>query len=368
MQRRTVLGALVISFIDGQVFRARAAEFIDIPAGPAFEPWRTWREDSGKGPLALVRAAILAANAYNSQPWKFHVTGSRIELMADTSRNLGAFDPYMREMHFSLGCALENLMLAAGPNGFRASLAMFPGELAPIPETPGMETVARIDLAKSKRSSSELYDAIPHRHTNRNVYDPAKPVPAAFQRALEQLGDAQVKIFLFEPEEPRQRIVGAIADASGRFLSDPEVQRGTRNWIRTSREEMDKFRDGTLVERSGSARPASLDDYKRQMLAAPLFGLIGVRDRYDREQTIRAGRAWQRAHLMATAAGIAARPANGAVELIDHERRLNREPRSMEQLASITGDVSWQPTFMFYMGYADPAKASPRRSVELAEI
>jgi len=37
------------------------------------------------------------------------------------------------------------------------------------------------------------------------------------------------------------------------------------------------------------------------MMTGPLFGLIAVRDRYDRPQTIRAGRLWRRTHLVATA-------------------------------------------------------------------
>lgn len=80
---------------------------------------------------------------------------------------------------------------------------------------------------------------------------------------------------------------------------------------------------------------------------------------------MRAGRIWQRAHLFATRRGLAARPANGAVEIIDHERQLNLEPQTLTKLAQVTGDASWQPTFMFYMGYATvPALASARRSVQ----
>ena len=100
------------------------------------------------------------------------------------------------------------------------------------------------------------------------------------------------------------------------------------------------------------------------MMSGRLFGLIAVRDRYDRPQTIRAGRVWQRAHLLATARDLAARPANGAVEIIDHEKRLHLEPKTSARLAQFTADISWQPTFMFYMDYPTrPAAASARRIV-----
>src|SRR5207253_8418656 len=106
----------------------------------------------------------------------------------------------------------------------------------------------------------------------------------------------------------------------------------------------------TGMLRKVAARSAR-DNYSELMLSAPLIGLIAVRDRYDQEQCLQAGRGWQRAHLLATARGLAARPSNEAVEMVDHERAL-ANPASREALLSaITGDRTWQPTFVFYMGY-----------------
>src|ERR1051326_1539782 len=79
-----------------------------------------------KGPLDLVRAAILAANPHNSQPWLFHVTQTQIDLFADRRRNLGTVDPFLREMHIGLGCALENLLLAAAANGYSTQVTFLP--------------------------------------------------------------------------------------------------------------------------------------------------------------------------------------------------------------------------------------------------
>ena len=103
--------------------------------------------------------------------------------------------------------------------------------------------------------------------------------------------------------------------------------------------------------------------YLNLMLSAPLIGFIAVRDRYDQEQCLRAGRIWQRAHLLATARGLAARPCNEAVDC--HERALGRPPSRIALLNEITGDPAWQPTFVFYMGYPTlSAHASPRRPIQ----
>ena len=128
MKRRAFLkgvGVLTILVAGGVVWRAYDQGVFSIGQGPAYEPWKNWRMESSPKSLALVRAAILAANPHNTQPWWFKVEERRIELYADTVRNLGSFDPYLREMHLGLGCAVENpapLRLAA-PTGRRYGVA-----------------------------------------------------------------------------------------------------------------------------------------------------------------------------------------------------------------------------------------------------
>jgi nitroreductase len=101
------------------------------------------------------------------------------------------------------------------------------------------------------------------------------------------------------------------------------------------------------------------------MLTAPLIGIIAVHDRYDREHSLRAGRIWQRAHLLATARGLGGRPCNESVEMIDHEKALGKAALRARLLGEVLGDATWQPTFVFYMGYPKLlAHPSPRRSIE----
>lgn len=368
MERRVFLERTVVATIlvaNGRVWRAFAQQAQEYGTGPGFLPWTTWRDADAKGPLAFVAAAILASNAFNSQPWIFKVQESGIEVYADTRRNLGAFDPYLRELHISIGCALENLALAARAAGFEPSVTIAPGELEP-PSSMARELVARVELTRGPRAASELYDAIPHRHTNRQPFDRARPLPDRFLGALGAASaeEKDVKLFLFASEPQRKALVDAIIDSAA-MMADPDVQRGTRPWLHPSMEEWQRTRDGSYAGPAPGSATASLEQYAALMSSAPLFGVIAVCDRYDRAQAVRAGRVWQRAHLLATARGAAARPANGAVEIIDHERRLQHPPATMRRLARIIGDESWQPTFMFYMGYATVAAvASVRRGVE----
>ena len=94
-----------------------------------------------------------------------------------------------------------------------------------------------------------------------------------------------------------------------------------------------------------------------QVATAPAFGLIAVRDLYDRAQTMCAGRMWQRMHLWATSQDLAMQPLNQPVEIVDRERALNKEPHAAEVLANLTGDPLWKPTFAFRVGYPDSTLA-----------
>lgn len=389
MRRRAFLkgaGVVTVAVLGGGVWRAYDEGVFSVGEGPAYEPWKNWRNTANEGPLVLVRAAILAASPHNTQPWLFKVNDSSIQLQIDTQRNVGALDPYLREEYIGMGCALENLMLAALANGYVATVTLMPGELGPIPAAPKTQLVARVDLASGKREEGELYNAIPGRHTNRSPYDPHKPLPPDFVDALGHLpgNEVDVKLFLFPAEVDRKKIAELSSAANTEIYSDTAVKQGSERWIHTKWGSVQKYRDGLTIDAFGlsqttaaiakmmpvwmlerAASRVAKNSYADIMLSAPLIGFIAVRNRYDQAQCLRAGRIWQRAHLLATARGVAARPCNEAVELVDHERALSRPDSCAAQLNQITGDPAWQPTFVFYMGYPTlSAQASPRRAVE----
>jgi hypothetical protein len=130
--------------------------------GGAYAAWGDW--DQGSGPMALVRSAILAANPHNTQPWRFASSSSAVDVYIDLVRNTGAMDPFRREQHIGLGCALENLLIAAEAKGYDPRLTIVPN-----PNDPTL--IAHVELGSGPESNSSLYQAIPKRHTSRAPFD-----------------------------------------------------------------------------------------------------------------------------------------------------------------------------------------------------
>jgi hypothetical protein len=390
MHRRSFLksaGLVSALAAGGGLWRAVGQGAFSTGAGPAYRPWETWRLGTGDGSLLpLVRAAILAASPHNTQPWLFKVTDAAIELYLDSGRTVGALDPYLREAHIGIGCALENLVLAAVAKGSSINVTLVPGRLGAAATAPGPVLVARVDITACIQELDDLYEAIPRRHTNRGPFLPQRPVPAPFLDALGHLAsdEPDVRVFLFTSEADRRRIIEISTAANLELYSDPAVIRDNERWMRLDLDAVQTCRDGLTVEAFGlspletglvklmppwmvrrAAARGSMRGYAGLMSSAPLIGIIAVHDRFDRQQCLRAGRIWQRAHLLATAHALAGRPCNEAVEMIDHEKALGKPARRAGLLADMLGGTTWDPTFVFYMGYpAMTARASPRLPVE----
>jgi hypothetical protein len=78
--------------------------------------------------------------------------------------------------------------------------------------------------------------------------------------------------------------VDVIWGSSRKLGEDPAVSRGTQPWYRTTTDQVQKSKDGAYVGEPDAA------SYVDLMMSGRLFGVIAVRDRYDRPQPIRAGR------------------------------------------------------------------------------
>jgi hypothetical protein len=351
----------------------------------AYEPWASWNPAAPMSARSVVHSAVLAANAHDTQPWSFHVGADRIDVCADLARNLGHMDPFRREMHLSLGCALENAALTARSLGYAASIRIAGGSLLQASTLDAHACAAGIGLTPARAEVSPLVAAIPHRHTNRAPYQGDRSLPNGTLDALSALaGDGAARLIWLTDTRARSDFAAATLAATQSIVGDGAMIADSDAWFRGTDKEIEQHRDGPTLYCAGlsplvlsvarlmpSIAPGSAHQHwidqtrDAQLGSRPVIGLIAVRDLHDRAQALLAGRLWQRLHLQGTLLGLGMQPLNQLPECVDRELQLGSAATFRKTLAGFCDDDEWHATFAFRAGWPTrPGPASPRRSLE----
>ncbi|MGD2114714.1 MAG: nitroreductase [Acidobacteriota bacterium] len=301
----------------------------------------------------LLQYAVLAPSSHNTQPWRFAVRGPTVRLYADAGRWLRVADPDRRELHISLGCALENLLIAAEHFGLGHST-----ELAPERAEPDL--LATVHLEPEGEASAcrppELFGAITRRRTTRQVYREKEVSGEALGRLRAVCREDGVRLLLIDDPEARAWVERLIAETDERQFDDPAWRAelgeclgdgafGDR-WpvAQLSRMIVTRFDLGESVARRDTEAFAS----------APIFGvLISLED--DPATRVRIGQVFERVYLTATALGLCLQPVSQILEL--------GAPKDvLGDVLQIGAAIPQQP---FRLGYGKPRRRpSPRRPVE----
>jgi hypothetical protein len=381
-----VAGVGVAALGSGAIRAAASDPLLNLPnSRAAYEPWYSWRADAPKSAVAIIHSAVLAANAHDTQPWTFRIESDRIDVYADTDRHLGAMDPFRREMHLSLGCALENAVLIARSLGYAASIDIAAGSLREEGVARGARRVASIGLASQRPEASPLVAAIPHRHTNRSPYHGDRDISDEIRRRLTASGEDGVArlIWIADPGARRDFAAATVA-ATENIVADSAMIADSDRWFRGSDAQIELHRDGPTLYCAGlsplvlfgarlmpsvsaqSTHRHWIDQTRDAQLGTnPLIGLIAVKDLYDRDQALQAGRLWQRLHLQGTLLGLGMQPLNQLPECVDRESQLGKSATARKTLAGFCAAAEWQPTFAFRVGWPTrPGAASPRRTLQ----
>ncbi|HBI03190.1 MAG TPA: hypothetical protein DDY49_04060 [Paenibacillaceae bacterium] len=365
------LGGLMAA---GGFWRAFDTGVFQAGSGPAYEAW-------GKnvtGIDGLVNSAILATNAHNTQPWHFKIDNHSIDIFADKTRNIGTADPYFRELYISIGCSLENLILAAKVNGYSPNVTL-------LPNPTNDSHVAHIELTKTQPVSSPLYDVIPNRRMNRAPYEKDRAVSKEILQSMVNLNEnsSEIKVFMFDSATDKQKVGKAMIEATEAFIGDPDQVRDDTKWMRQSWDTIKEKKDGITLDAQGlpgwmltvakmlpPMSPEQNNKYwisnvrDKQIPTSAAFGFIAVQDLNSKQQVVQAGQLWQRIHLFGTTKGLGMHILNQLSERRDRELSQGIEPVFGKKLHEILGDSKWNSVIQFRLGYptAEPHH-SPRRPV-----
>jgi nitroreductase len=285
----------------------------------------------------LLRYAILAPSSHNSQPWEFVVEDDTIEIHAAEDRWLDVTDPDRRELYLSLGCAIENLSVAAEHFGTGVDI-VYHDDTSPA---------AVVSLQPSGEPSSRrpagLFGAITERFTNHHLFEDDPLEEVVRQRLRECALEDSVTAVLVDDADAKRSVAELQAEADRRQMEDPEYRNELGHWIGIG-----ALGDGWLKARIGQAVVAHLDIGDREarknsklVQSAPVLGVL-VTDSDDPSARVTAGQVFERMSLAATGEGVAVHPMSQTLE----------RPEMRETLADIVDADGALPQHLFRLGYA----------------
>lgn len=254
----------------------------------------------------VIRFATLAANSHNTQPWKFYGSDTRITIGPDFARRCPAVDPDDHHLFASLGCAVENLVLAAAALGIEAT-----------PRVEGDAIV--VDLGSATAIRSSLFEAIPVRQCTRAKYD-GRAVAEADLKLLEKAcAEPGISAIFITDKAKLAGVVEFVVQGNTAQMRDKAFMAELVSWMRFSENHAVSAMDGLFSRSSGNpalpdwiARPLLrfffTEDGEnrkyREHIESSSGVVVLVADTADKAHWVAAGRACQRFGLQATALGL----------------------------------------------------------------
>lgn len=301
----------------------------------------------------LLNYAVLAPSLHNTQPWNFTVRGNEIRVLANRNRHLPIADPDSRELYISVGCALENLLIAAKHFGLNAIVTYFPDPKDEV-------WVATITLKENGQTSSlndqELFHAIALRHTNRQTYANKPLNERDVQRLRACLQESNTTLQLTDDHEIKQQVDALVISADITQFADPDYRDELNKWITQG-----EFGYRWLIARVGQLATTYLASHHKPtkpdadiVLNAPMLALLSTAAD-NRLAQVQSGQVFERIALHATTLNIGVQPLSQILQVSELKPELSK---------LFNGPADY-PQMAFRLGYTDVAQdATARKQVD----
>lgn len=306
--------------------------------------------------VKLVRYATLAASSHNTQPWKFVIERSRIVVLPDFSRRCPAVDPDDHHLYASLGCAVENLVLAAGAAGLQSRVSYDASSV-------------HVVLEPTVPTRSELFEAIPRRQCSRTEYD-GTALSSDQLRLLDQAGAGNgVSVLLLTDPRQKEQVAEYVAEGNRAQFGDAQWVAELKAWIRFNGRDAVRTGDGLygrvmgnpdapewvgklLMRLTFSAKRQNRKDIRHIRSSAAIAVIFS--ERSDQPHWIEAGRCYERLALQATALRLRSAFINQPIEVA----------ALRQQFATFLGIGDRRPDLVVRIGRGPEMPRSLRRPVE----
>jgi hypothetical protein len=348
----------------------------------ALAPWRSADLDHTDLRRFMLAHALLAPNPHNRQPWLADLRRpDEITLRCDPSRLLPQTDPFGRQILIGCGAFIELAVIAAAERGVRVQVQPFPeGEPAPH-ALPGAQAVATLRLAPQPGLPRDpLFAQIRRRHTHKGAYDKQRALtPAQWEMLTVAASLESLQAGTVVDAARRQQLREITRAAYEVEISTARTWLESAHLLRIGPDEIERHRDGialnTVAPRIASALGLfdrfevpvrGSANFKRAMDRWPPFetgsGYLWIAARGPgRCAQLDSGRAYVRAHLAATAAGIDMHPLSQALQEFAEVREQHAELHRLLGLDPAQTPLQMLARMGFGLQAAGP---TPRRALD----
>lgn len=280
----------------------------------------------------LLEYAAMAPSARGARPWTFRIGDDTVDLVADPSRLHPVPITDRRELHLSLGAALENLTLAGEHFGYRVQTVYFP-------EAEDPDLVARLTFSPAVRTwQPPLFAAVPERRTERGLRAGSAVDSGVLLDLAAIAWDPGIWGWASAAPELREPVAELVARADRIEFSEPEFRAELR-------ERVDRrlLRLPGPLNRLAAHAAARMDlgphvarrDAQRVRTAGGILVILSTAD--DAITQVRAGQAMERVWLLATRLGVAMQPMSQPLHI----------PELRRELAELVGAEGRHAQFLF---------------------
>lgn len=308
--------------------------------------------------LKILKYAAKAPSGHNTQPWIFKPGNDTITVLPDFTRALPVVDPDNHALYISLGCALENLIIAANEFGFKTETEFTGDERQP-------QIVVKLSAAPVTDKPG-LLGYIAKRQVTRGKFKPEKVPQSLLSELFEETEGVHVRLFL--SEEETESLIPYIIEGNSHQFSNKEFVNELVSWIRFSEKEVMTKGDGIWSASMGLpatgrflgkiimknfVSAGSEEKRLRKLIRASAGFALFMVEKNDPVHWIKLGQSFQRFGLIATKNNISHAHLNMPCEELQVREKMIRD-FSLQDLT---------PLLLIRFGYSEPMPYSFRRNL-----
>jgi hypothetical protein len=249
-------------------------------------------------------------------------------------------DADKREYYVSLGCAIENLVIAAEHFGYTCQTTYFPGEVG---------LVAVVKFAPSIQTIPDpwLFGAIQSQKSNDGPYLDRVIPDEDLEKLQNQFKDQNIQIHFISDSEIKTVFRDLVARADKIQFADVNYRSELGRWL--GRGMMGPTGVQALFDQMFvvflDAAPEQIRKDIELVNSTPALGFVTTKEN-DRESMVLAGQAFERLRLAATALELSVHPMSQALVV----------PETKAELSSLLAPFAGNVQQVFLLGYAKSEK------------